>query len=96
MGEKEREREPKRQKRDLRCWFRGADFCLSAMELVFIRTTGVPGDAFNGPPRTDTDLMRQRGEETGTPRKDPLLTKITHKNTDILLQWTMDIFTRLY
>lgn len=29
------------------------------LELVFLRTTRAPGDAFNGPGRTDTDLMRQ-------------------------------------
>lgn len=43
------------------------------MELVFIRTTGVPGDAFNGPPRTDTDLMRQHrgdGDATQGPAPD--------------------------
>lgn len=43
----------------------GADFCLSATELVSIRTTRLPGDAFNGPTRTDTDLMRQQRRGDG-------------------------------
>lgn len=47
--------------------------------MVFIRTTWTPRDAFNGPARTETDLMGQRGEETGTQPKDPLMTMITHK-----------------
>lgn len=53
------EAEPKRQKRGLRSRFRGPTFVSRPLELVFIRTTRAPGDAFNGPPRTDTDLMRQ-------------------------------------
>lgn len=51
----------------------GADFCLSATELVSIRTTRLPGDAFNGPARTDTDLMRQqrRGDGDGDATRGP-------------------------
>lgn len=51
--------EPKRQERGLRSRFRRPTFVSRPLELVFIRTTRVPGDTFNGPPRTDTDLMRQ-------------------------------------
>ena len=80
-GEREREREREREsERDQKRQNKasdlslGANFCLSATELAFIRTTRVPGDAFHGPVRTDTDLMRQRGEETETQ------TTITHNN----------------
>lgn len=79
----------------------GADFCLSATELVSIRTTRLPGDAFNGPARTDTDLMRQqrRGDGDGDADGDgdPLLTTTAQKQkpTDRVLQWTVDTFTRV-